>query len=1132
MMTMFKNSLILIAAVLYCSPVLSENFTIVSYSGEVDISQDQKIWNSVVSDQTLESGTWLKTNSNSSVTILLPDRTQTKVSQNAEFQLNYSPKEKQTNIDLKLGKIWSKTNKKPIKIKVKAPNAVATIRGTEWVIDVSEDSSSKLAVLEGEIDVSGGKNTQQSISSGDVADISRDGGISVSKIINPAGYIQFIFNYKIEPLAYFPFIEQQQRYEASKNLQKTILSGALQTKCKFYDSETRDKFLDLIAKSSIECLLAIQPNLMTGKALKDWANLILAEANLSQGNINEGLSIVSSLKGSSGKSYVKAKYHFSIGEYDEALDLLTPAKMIAPNGMFFEAMIGDIENAKGNFLASEEFYSNALTLAPDWHKPLIRMAEIKIALGEFDAAINFIKQAKNINPSSYELDGVEAQYFSYRYQLKEARRIAKSVIEDNPTQLEMLVAFGIIELKEGNGEKALEYFTKATLIERNYAKAYVFMAVAHLHLDEIAQALIQLERAVKLDPQNPLPHVVASQIYSSNLDAERALEHAKSALIKSDGNANYSQLANDQQGGANVGRRFAEVGLPLMARESSQQIRDNFWAGSYLFAASTANNDLERNSNYMRGFVLDSQTFGTRRDAPDVIAKPGEYGYIEYRLGLGEENGDVGLKFGKNGKKINGDIETSFLYDIGFFGTERDAYLSSDDTDESKFALGFLGLGKRENYDTNTFLTANFIPFESDGTYPVEDNTLRVDAGHSVRKDSQITLNTTGAEIGSANINLFVEGGCSGTDNMKTQGFEFGHGRLLQNSKDKTENIFIESAIKKATSSYEVTGTACSDLSSLTGGTYSIRDENIDSLEYEVFGSYKSLFKKGEVNYEVKLNSGFYHHRFDQSIFADGASVRDFTSKKNDLYLETSLGMSQKLSTGLIRVAGIFDRHPLRQAPISIDSIAGISSHYEFVNTGGKIKQLSLQYVNEVNKNKSVSFMGEGFNVKNNPLYLLFREQWNADLLQNFTLNKYFNVNSASLFDTNNEFSMAEFRRLAVAYEEILSPKYTIKLGAEIWQANEKDHPKYLETEELGKVKGVPDNIAYAGITRFFDDSSLSFRAVRNENVRNDSQIIDQDIIQSSFLTPFINGELTIDLTAHLNENSYQKIILLYRNYF
>ena len=295
MMTMVKKSLIFIAAVLYCSPVLSEDFTIVSYTGEVEISQDQKIWNSVVSDQTLESGTWLKTNSNSSATILLPDRTQTKVSQNAEFQLNYSPKEKQTNIDLKLGKIWSKTNKKPIKIKVKAPNAVATIRGTEWVIDVSEDSSSKLAVLEGEIDVSGGKNTQQSISSGDVADISRDGGISVSKIINPAGYIQFIFNYKIEPLAYFPFIEQQQRYEASKNLQKTILSGALQTKCKFYDSETRDKFLDLIAKSSIECLLAIQPNLMTGKALKDWANLILAEANLSQGNINEGLSIVSSL---------------------------------------------------------------------------------------------------------------------------------------------------------------------------------------------------------------------------------------------------------------------------------------------------------------------------------------------------------------------------------------------------------------------------------------------------------------------------------------------------------------------------------------------------------------------------------------------------------------------------------------------------------------------------------------------------------------------------------------------------------------------------------------------------------------------------------------------------------------------
>ena len=74
----------------------------------------------------------------------------------------------------------------------------------------------------------------------------------------------------------------------------------------------------------------------------------------------------------------------------------------------------------------------------------------------------------------------------------------------------MLIAQGITELKSGNNEKALDYFTKATAIERNYARTYVFMAVAHLHAGEFDQAIIQLERAMELDKLDPLPHVIVS----------------------------------------------------------------------------------------------------------------------------------------------------------------------------------------------------------------------------------------------------------------------------------------------------------------------------------------------------------------------------------------------------------------------------------------------------------------------------------------------------------------------------------------------------------------------------------------------------------------------------------------------
>ena len=141
--------------------------------------------------------------------------------------------------------------------------------------------------------------------------------------------------------------------------------------------------------------------------------------------------------------------------------------------------------------------------------------------------------------------------------------------------LEILIAQGITELKSGNNEKALDYFTKATAVERNYARTYVFMEVAHLHAGEFDQAIIQLERAIELDKLDPLPHIIVSQLFASKLNAMKAIKHAKLAIKKTKPEDTFTQLANDQQGGINVGTRFLEVGLPDHAKESALKQKNN-----------------------------------------------------------------------------------------------------------------------------------------------------------------------------------------------------------------------------------------------------------------------------------------------------------------------------------------------------------------------------------------------------------------------------------------------------------------------------------------------------------------------------------------------------------------------------
>ena len=86
-------------------------FEILKFNGKVEYSFDNKSWKKLLVKQKLKSGVWIKTGPKAKVTLLLPNRTQTKISRNAEFQLNYQAKEEQTQVNLKLGKIWSKTNK-------------------------------------------------------------------------------------------------------------------------------------------------------------------------------------------------------------------------------------------------------------------------------------------------------------------------------------------------------------------------------------------------------------------------------------------------------------------------------------------------------------------------------------------------------------------------------------------------------------------------------------------------------------------------------------------------------------------------------------------------------------------------------------------------------------------------------------------------------------------------------------------------------------------------------------------------------------------------------------------------------------------------------------------------------------
>ena len=149
----------------------------------------------------------------------------------------------------------------------------------------------------------------------------------------------------------------------------------------------------------------------------------------------------------------------------------------------------------------------------------------------------------------------------------------------------------------------------------------------------------------------------------------------------------------------------------------------------------------------------------------------------------------------------------------------------------------------------------------------------------------------------------------------------------------------------------------------------------------------------------------------------DGSTNTDFRSDAHRYRFRPSYGLNVEVGGLSVNAAFIREYHPLRQAALQVEDIAGISPHFEFVNSGGILDQTSVQLTQDFNNDVLVTFIAEDFTVRNNEIYLILREQWNSDLLANFSLSKYYNANVEPLFYPKNRFAKGRFKRTGVAVE-------------------------------------------------------------------------------------------------------------------
>ena len=283
----------------------------------------------------------------------------------------------------------------------------------------------------------------------------------------------------------------------------------------------------------------------------------------------------------------------------------------------------DIARREGDAATALSAYDLAISLKPDDAQAWYGRG---VALGEREylrQARDDLAQALALNPAGIgyqgELGGLETQAAAF----DAADAAYRAALAANPADFVALTGLGVLELKRGRPQQALEALLKAGVMEPRYARVHVHTATAYYQMGQVKQAEQELARASELDDKDPLPYFMAAMIRSDQFRPAAAIDSARQAMQRLPYLKSLNQLANDQQGSANLGQAFAFMGMEEWARDYAQDSYNPFWAGSHLFLADRYNGLYTKNSELFQGLLADPVVFGASNRFKRLTQAPG-----------------------------------------------------------------------------------------------------------------------------------------------------------------------------------------------------------------------------------------------------------------------------------------------------------------------------------------------------------------------------------------------------------------------------------------------------------------------------------------------------------------------------
>jgi type IV pilus assembly protein PilF len=212
----------------------------------------------------------------------------------------------------------------------------------------------------------------------------------------------------------------------------------------------------------------------------------------------------------------KASYHYQMGlsflaegNYTRALIDLTEAEKITPDDPVLLNYLGQAYFFKKRFDLAEPKYLRAIALRPEYSEARNNLGATYLELQRWDDAIKQLTVVYNDifyqNHDTATMNLALAYYGKGDYET--ALSFLRPVIASNPRSPVARLNLGRVYFADDKTCLAIEEFKKSIELNRNYAKAHYYLALAYLKNKDSSAAKDEFREVIRINPDDELGQI-------------------------------------------------------------------------------------------------------------------------------------------------------------------------------------------------------------------------------------------------------------------------------------------------------------------------------------------------------------------------------------------------------------------------------------------------------------------------------------------------------------------------------------------------------------------------------------------------------------------------------------------------